>query len=36
MIALDTGGDMLMLAFERRDGGDTVEHRLAAPLFVTD
>ncbi|MGI3900650.1 MAG: ureidoglycolate lyase [Janthinobacterium lividum] len=36
MIALDAGGDMLMISFERRDGGDTVEHRLAAPLFVTD
>ncbi len=35
MIALDTGGDMLMVARERRDGGDTVEHRLAMPLLVT-
>ena len=35
MVALDAGGDMLMLAFERRDGGDTIEHRLATPLLVT-
>lgn len=34
MIALDDGGDMVMLAFERRDGGDGVEHRLASPLVV--
>ena len=34
MVALDVGGDMLMLAFERRDGLDTVEHRLSSPLIV--
>ena len=34
MIALDAGGDMLMLSHERGDGGDTVEHRLASPLLV--
>jgi ureidoglycolate lyase len=35
IIALDGGGDMLMFAFERRDGGDTVEHGLASPLLIT-
>ena len=35
MVALDAGGDMLMLSVERRDGRDTVEHRLAVPLVVT-
>ncbi len=34
MVALDAEGDMLMLAFERGDGGDTVEHSLASPLLV--
>ena len=33
MVALDAGGDMLMLAFER-GCDDTVEHRLASHLLV--
>ena len=35
MIALDEGGDMLMLSVERRDGHDTVEHRLPCPIVIT-
>lgn len=33
MVALDAGGDMLMIAFER-GRSDTVEHRLASPFLV--
>lgn len=36
MVALDAGGDMLMLAFERGARGDTIEHRLPAAVLVAD
>ena len=36
MVALDEGGDMPMLAFERGARGDTIEHRLPAAVLVAD
>ena len=36
MVALGADGDMLMFAFERGAGGDTIEHRLPVALLVAD